>query len=187
MIIKNNVCILFLLIYFIHNVALGQVLIDKEDFWIHIPHTTIYCADNDTAIGSSYKIPIPKTCIDIEYSDNQYLYKLADNQYIMIVGYSKYDLCGLRQKKTSQENLSIEDFIEMFELEYSNCTDSNFLAEKTDTETKLLHIEQCQILLLNIKKTELHKIEKMLNDYFEINVNDKINQEYIKRRKLKLN
>ena len=182
--IKNNIhFLLFLFICFVHNIAVGRELIDKGDYWLHIPYSTIYCADNDTAIGSSYKIPIPKTCIDIEYSDNQYLYKLVDNQYIMIVGFSKYDLCGLKQEITSQQDLSTEDLIETLKLKYSNCVDTISLVEEVDRQTKVLHIEQCHILLFNIKESELHKIEKNFNDHFEINVNDKINQEYINLRK----
>lgn len=182
---KNNIPVLLLLICFVHNVAIGRELIDKGDYWLHIPYATIYCADNDTAIGSSYKIPIPKTCNDIKYSDNQFLYKLADDQYIMIVGYSKYDLCGLKQEKTYQLDLSTEDLIETLKLKYSNCVDTISLIEEVDRQTKVLHKEQCHILLFNIKESELHKIEKNFNDYFEINVNDKINQEYINRRKLR--
>lgn len=185
MIRKNNILILLLLICFVHNVAVGRELIDKGDYWLHIPYTTIYCADNDTAIGSSYEIPIPKTCIDIEYSDNQYLYKLVDNQYILIVGYSKYDLCGLKQEITYQLDFSTEDLIEKLKLKYSNCVDTISLIEEVDRQTKVLHIEQCHILLFNIKESELHKIEKNFNDHFKINVNDKINQEYINRRKLR--
>ena len=70
-------------------------------------------------------------------------------------------------------------------MKHSNCVDTISLVEEVDRQTKVLHIEQCHILLFNIKESELHKIEKNFNDYFEINVNDKINQEYINSRKLR--
>lgn len=169
------------------NSAIGtHRCIDYGDYYIHTPTTVTFHADEYRAAGSDYEIPIPKNTENIrELGGENFIYQLTDNQYIMIIGYSKYDLGGLKKTTPPLYN-NISNFFDFLDDRYSQDTCGvdfevlRHVAETSNRKHKILHIGNCNILLFNINHSEIDNIEALFNKYFKIDYNDALNQEYIK-------